>query len=215
MASIRYHAAWLPLLLTAALSPIAAQGDVILNPSFETPEGLNFYGPGQTIGAGWVVEGDATNLVLVESPPFLTPAGDQYLVLFTDANSTGIIRQDLTLATSAIYQLSFLLGDTASDGKVTTLAVDVLEGSQSLLAAPGIFIVGDGAGFLPFNLMFMSGESGATRVRLTAIGDIASVDGFGLQAVAVPEPAAAIALFAAVGFFKLRRVQGGRKWHPR
>jgi hypothetical protein len=202
--------------LTASfLLAIPAHAAVITNGSFESPdipESLlfNFFIPGQTVGAGWVVDSASDSAILVLRDVAATQVtvtdGDQYAVLGL-APDSGTIYQDITLD-AADYQLSFQLGsDEANlDGEVS---INVLRSGASIIGGPTSFGVSIGSDFQTRTLDFSTTQADTYRLVVAATGGAPALDAF--QITSIPEPATTVLLSLFAVPIVLRRRRPSKK----
>nr|WP_143548336.1 hypothetical protein [Rhodopirellula sp. SM50] len=187
--------------LAATLAAVSVNAAVVTNGSFETPDipggsSAVFFVPGETMGAGWVVDPASGSAVLILRETLgVHPAvldGDQYAVIGV-APDFATIRQDVALD-AASYRLSFQLAaaETISDAGIS---VDILRGGTSVVGGPAGFSVPTGSGFMDQSLDFTTSTADNYRIVLTATAGATAIDAF--QITAIPEPSS-VAVLAAI-----------------
>jgi hypothetical protein len=208
------YGAPLAALLFAVLSVTSAKAQIVLNGSFETnddsdgaaylantTEGLTFFtdwtvgGWRGAAGAGVGVATNSSQQIVRSS----TPAGNQYVWIqdgtTNAAASENYIYQQITLATSGTYSLTFLVGARQSDTLTDTYAID-LNGTSAI----GGMTLASGTTTYASALASESGSFSATAgtyylelVNTSPADDTGNTIGFDgvvitLTAAAVPEP---------------------------
>lgn len=174
--------------------PSSIQAEVVTNGSFQQPDvpdtnSFAFFVPGQTIGAGWVVDPNSASAVLVSraSPP--TPLdGDQFLIMGT-APEVATVWQDLVLD-AANYRLSFQLGSAdAFDNASVSIDVTPGGGGTSIMGGAKTFDVSIGSGFVAQSMDFSTSSAGSYRLVVAGVDGSPAIDAFVLQQVSsIPEP---------------------------
>lgn len=194
-----------------------AHANLLTNPSFEepnvTPGGFDFFGTGQTVGAGWIVgEGGYIDVVTdghtSSSASWPNPTdGDQFAYI-GDSLQAASMFQDVSLGAGTAYDLSFDLATFLNSvGSGANLTVDILYSGNSIAGFPQVFTLPVPHDFQSQSLPFTTAAAGDYRILLgnsTGYGTI--VDNFVLNAV-VPEPcSASLAAMAVIGCaFLVRR----------
>jgi len=184
-----------------ALTSASAVRAQLLNPSFEEPDlasgSFDFYGPGQTIGNGWIV-GDGGYIDVItddhnQSASWPDPThGDQFAYI-GDSLAAANVFQDIILPAGTTYQLTFDLASFLNSvGNGARLDLDILFNGNSIIGGPTVFTLPVPHDFAAQSQDFSTGSAGTYRLVLTQPGGYGTmVDNFRLIAN-VPEPCASI-----------------------
>jgi hypothetical protein len=212
------------ILLTVLVAHSAPATNLLVNAGFETGNFTGWTTGGNSINSGVSTNGTAisgtstSTTVAVRSGSFAgfavircsDSAACQNLQL---ANESFTLTQTLAVQQNTSYDVGFYLGGSRGYGvDPRDNWLQIFIDGTGLLFDPMTEVVGDFAGFVPFQARFNSGSRTNVSVAFQITGSGqgrsgASFDDFFVQVSTVPEPSYAAVLGAALiaGWFMLRR----------